>query len=128
MATMRTPAALFIFLPCVAIQASQSLETGREEAGRWRREHRTIDLHQHINNTTQHVARAVKIMDAVGIGIGVNLSGGTVTRTKPDAPSEFERNKKLADEMFPRRFLFYMNLDYVGWDEPDFAERAVKQI
>jgi predicted TIM-barrel fold metal-dependent hydrolase len=98
------------------------------EAERWRLEQRTIDLHQHINSTTQHLARAVRIMNAVGIGIGVNLSGGTVTRAKPDAPSEFEKNKKLTDELAPGRFLFYMNLDYAGWDQPDFSERAAKQI
>jgi predicted TIM-barrel fold metal-dependent hydrolase len=66
-------------------------------------------------------------MDAVGLGVGVNLSGGTVTR-KDGAPSEFERHKQLADRLFPGRFVHYMNLDYSGWDEPDFPERAAKQI
>ena len=46
----------------------------------WRAEHRLIDLHQHINGTSQHMARAVQIMDRAGIGIAVNLSGGGVTR------------------------------------------------
>jgi len=56
-----------------------------EEASVWRAEHRIIDLHQHIDCTTQHLARTVKIMDAVGLGIGVNLSGGFV-KSRPDAP------------------------------------------
>jgi len=99
-----------------------------EPAERWRAERRIIDLHQHINGTTQHLARAVKIMDAVGVGVGVNLSGGTVTPGTNGAPSEFERNKRRADTLFPGRFVHYMNLDYKGWDQPDFAERAVKQI
>jgi predicted TIM-barrel fold metal-dependent hydrolase len=94
----------------------------------WRRERRLIDLHQHINYTTQHLARDVRIMDAVGLGIGVNLSGGTTTRRTNDAPSEFERNKALADGLYPGRFLHYMNLDYKGWNEPDFSARAVKQV
>src|SRR6266446_1719085 len=97
----------------------------QREAATWRAEHRIIDLHQHIDCTTQHLARTVKIMDAVGLGIGVNLSGGTVTRPKDGGPSEFERNKELADRLHPGRFLFYMNLDYAGWDAPDFSERAV---
>src|SRR5881296_2637194 len=84
-------------------------------------------MHQHIDYTTQHLTRAVNIMSAVGLGLGVNLSGGTVTRSN-DAPSEFERNTALADRLFPGRFLHYMNLDYSGWDEPDFSERAAKQI
>ena len=94
----------------------------------WRAEHRIIDLHQHIDYTTQHLARALKIMDAVGLGLGVNLSGGYVTRTNQDSPCEFERNKQLAESLFPGRFLHYMNLDYRGWDAEDFSERAVKQI
>lgn len=93
----------------------------------WRAERRVIDMHLHINHTPEHLARAVQIMDAAGIGVGINLSGGTVT-PKSGGPSDFERNKKLADELFPGRFVHYMNLDYSGWDEPGFAERAAKQI
>src|SRR3954465_6102054 len=109
-------------------RAADAATAVRRDAEIWRAEHRTIDLHQHIDYTTQHLARAVKIMDAVGVGIGVNLSGGIVTRGTNGEPSEFEQNKKLADRLFPGRFLHYMNLDYKGWDKPDFAEKAAKQI
>src|SRR5215207_9173849 len=94
---------------------------------RWRAERRVIDLHQHINSTTQHIARAVRVMDQAGIGVSVNLSGGVVTRGT-NAASPFERNKRMADGIAPGRFLQYMNLDYRGWDEPDFSARAVQQI
>ena len=130
---MRTGFLIFI-AACVFFQlrvneaGADDLDSVRQQAERWRAEHRIIDLHQHINGTTQHITRAVKIMDAVGLGIGVNLSGGTVTRTNDSVPSEFERNKTRADRLFPGRFLHYMNLDYKGWDKPDFAERAVKQV
>ncbi len=93
----------------------------------WRAERRLIDLHEHIDRTPERLARAVRIMDASGIGIAVNLSGGTVT-AKGAEPSEFERNKALADKLYPGRFIFYMNLDYSGWEEPDFAEKAARQI
>ena len=113
----------------MANAAEQDANTvARAQADQWRTGHRTIDLHQHIDYTTQHLARAIKIMDAVGVGLGVNLSGGTVTRSTNGAPSEFERNKRLADQLFPGRFLHYMNLDYQGWDQPDFAERAGRQV
>jgi len=112
----------------ITVSGADDGEAARRQAEIWRAEHRIIDLHQHINGATQHVTRAVKIMDAVGVGLGINLSGGTVTRTNESAPSEFERNKALADSLFPGRFLHYMNLDYKGWDKPDFPERAVKQI
>ena len=120
---------LVAMLFAIAISAAEQRPSdAQQQTEVWRAEHRTIDLHQHINGTTQHVTRAIKIMDTVGVGIIVNLSGGTVTRPKPDQASEFERNKALADALYPGRFLQYMNLDYQGWDEADFAERAVKQI
>ncbi len=92
----------------------------------WRAEHRLIDLHQHVDYTEEHLRRCIQIMDAAGIGIVVNLSGGTVTH-KPGEVSEFQRNQELADRLFPGRFVHYFNLDYTGWDEPDFAQRAVQQ-
>jgi predicted TIM-barrel fold metal-dependent hydrolase len=93
----------------------------------WRREKRLIDLHQHIGYTPEHLTRAVRLMDRVGIGIAINLSGGTVTR-KGDEPSPFERNKAVADRLVPGRILPYMNLDFAGWDEPDYAAKAAAQI
>ncbi|MGZ8938697.1 MAG: amidohydrolase family protein [Limisphaerales bacterium] len=118
---------LLILLSGLSLAAAEPRLGTHQTPADWRAEQRLIDLHLHINSTPDHLRRAVAIMDSVGIGVGVNLSGGTVT-SKDGAPSAFERNKKLADERFPGRFLLYMNLDYSGWDEPDFAERAVKQI
>ncbi len=100
----------------------------RPEPDRWRAEHRLIDLHEHLDFTTQHLARAVGIMDRVGLGLVVNLGTGTVTRRPDSAPSEFERNKALADSLYPGRLLHYMVLDYAGWDSADWSERAVRQI
>ena len=100
----------------------------RAAAETWRAQHLIIDLHQHIDNTTQRLARAVKIMDAVGVGIGVNLTPGTVTPGQNGGPSEFEQAKHLADTLYPGRFLQYMNLDYADWDKPDFADRAARQV
>jgi predicted TIM-barrel fold metal-dependent hydrolase len=114
-------------LTCIALSTSVKA-TENSEPSSWRAEHRIIDLHQHIHCTTQHLARAVKIMDSVGIGLAVNLTGGTVTPPKRGGPSEFEANKTLADGLYPGRFLHYLNLDYAEWDQPDFSDRAVKQI
>jgi hypothetical protein len=99
----------------------------RAQADAWRSMRRIIDLHMHVDGTPDHLSQAVRVMDAVGIGVGVNLSGGTVTRASGQ-PSQFERTKALADKNFPGRFLEYMNLDYDGWDGPDFARRAVQQV
>ncbi|MDB5357114.1 MAG: Amidohydrolase [Phycisphaerales bacterium] len=99
-----------------------------EQANQWRSEHRLIDLHEHIDFTPEHLAHAVKIMDAAGIGIAVNLGTGTTTRAQGGKPSDFERNKALADELHPGRIVHYMLLDYHGWDDEDFSQRAVQQI
>src|SRR5687767_10082510 len=108
---------LFLLLTGIGLGLNKTLAASTNPmADQWRAEHRFIDLHQHINYTTQHLSRAVAIMDTAGIGIAVNLSGGTVTRTTNGGPSAFERNKKLADSLFPGRFLHYQNLDYKGWD------------
>src|SRR4030095_14608826 len=99
------------FIQAATSTNDESLLAARQ-ATEWRAAHRTIDLHQHIDATTQHVARAIKIMDAVGIGVGVDLTAGTVTPGKDGGPTEFERAKKLMDTLYPGRFLHYMNLDY----------------
>jgi predicted TIM-barrel fold metal-dependent hydrolase len=99
----------------------------RREADSWRARHLLVDLHEHIDPSPEHLAEAVRIQDAVGIGLAVNLSGGTVTRTK-NQPSEFESTRALTDRLYPGRFLEYMNLDYTDWDRPDFGARAAAQI
>lgn len=106
---------------------SDDLASVRAQADSWRAARLLIDLHTHIDANPDHLAQAVRVMDAVGIGVAVNLSGGTVTRAEGQ-PSEFERTKRLADERFGGRFLEYMNLDYADWDAADFAQQAVLQV
>jgi predicted TIM-barrel fold metal-dependent hydrolase len=99
----------------------------QREADTWRRERRLIDMHEHIPPVAEALARAVKIHDAVGIGLAVNLSGGTVTPS-PEGPSELEYTLAITNTLYPGRFLDYMNLDYANWDAPDFAKQAIKQV
>jgi len=122
---------LFPLLVALALQTSES-GAGEETpppwpGDTWRQDHRIIDLHQHINGTEEHVLRTVRIMDRVGLGVGVNLSGGSVTHA-PGKRSAFEKNQALANRLAPGRIVQYFNLDYTGWDEAEFAERAVKQV
>lgn len=97
------------------------------EAETWRLERRLIDLHLHIEARPERIERAVRILDRAGVGVGVNLSGGTVTR-KGKAASEFERTRDLFEHVAPGRFLHYFNLDYSGWDAADFGEQAMRQV
>ena len=106
----------------------EDLSAARQAGDQWRAERRLIDLHQHINLTPRHLDRAIKIMDAAGIGIAVNLGSGTTTLGANGEPSQFERNKRFADERHPGRVLHYMTLDYRGWDQPDWPAKAVAQV
>jgi predicted TIM-barrel fold metal-dependent hydrolase len=118
-------------VPAGSAQASDRdahlLEATKAQADAWRAAHRLIDLHLHVDAAPAPMDQAVRVMDAVGIGVAVNLSGGTVTR-EHGAASAFERIKKFTDERAPARFLEYMNLDYADWDSPDFAANAVAQV
>ena len=88
-----TSMALIMISPGVI--SAQDVQSVRKEANQWRQEHRFIDLHQHIAYQTNQLTQAIKIMDASGIGIGVNLSGGT-TVGKNGGVSAFQKNKKLS--------------------------------
>ena len=109
------------------LMPAEELSPTRQTTAVWRTEHRLIDVHQHVGSREDWLRRDIRIMDAAGIGVVVNLSGGYTTHTGSD-PSEFEKTKALADRLFPGRFVHYMNLDYQGWDAEDFSARAVKQV
>jgi predicted TIM-barrel fold metal-dependent hydrolase len=125
--TTTTTTATSTTSPPPVASAADDLASVRAKGDNWRTERRLIDMHLHIDPTAEHMGRAARIMDAAGIGVGVELSGGMVTHAKGQ-PSELEVTKKFADEHFPGRFLEYMNLDYSDWDAPDFAQKAVAQV
>lgn len=93
----------------------------------WRKERRIIDLHQHIEILPARFERAIRIMDQAGVGIGVMLGAGTVTHREGEQ-SDLERARAMAEKFFPGRFVQHMILDYKGWDDPNWSERAARQI
>ena len=90
----------------------------------WRQEHRIIDLHLHIEGKPERFERALRIMNSAGIGLGVELGSGAVTAADGGL-SDFEQVKNVAREVCPGRFVHYMILDYHGWDDDDWSDRAV---
>lgn len=126
---LRFPFGVLLFVAaCAGAAADSDLAAVRAQADRWRSERRLIDMHQHVEFAPEKLAKAVRVMDAAGIRVAVSLGSGTVTPGANGEPSEFERAKRMTDELHPGRFLHYMILDYREWEEPDFGERAAKQI
>ena len=93
----------------------------------WRREHRIIDLHLHVEGRPDRVKRAIGILDRAGVGIGVNLGAGTTTHKEGEL-SGFEEVKLVSDKTAPGRFIHSMLIDYSGWDELGWSEKAAQQI
>lgn len=120
--------ASFAAFSAVAKADGQDPAAVRAQADRWRAERRLIDMHQHVEFTPERLAKAVRVMDAAGIGVAVSLGSGTVTPGSNGEPSQFERAKRMTDELYPGRFVHYMILDYAGWDEGGWAERAAEQV
>jgi predicted TIM-barrel fold metal-dependent hydrolase len=99
----------------------------RKTADDWRAAHKLVDVHFHVDVTPEAASTAVRVMDAAGIGVALNLSGGVTTHGKHE-PSAFEVTKAFFDEQAPGRFIESMNLDYTDWDKPTFAAEAVAQV
>ncbi len=93
----------------------------------WRREHRIIDLHLHVEGRPDRVKRTVGILDRAGVGIGVNLGAGTTTHKEGEL-SGFEEVKLVTDKTATGRFVHSMLIDYSGWDEPGWSEKAAQQV
>lgn len=96
-------------------------------ADAWRRERRLVDMHMHIEPLPERYARAVRIMDAAGIGVGVELGSGTAVQ-RGEEPSALAQAMAVWHEHAAERFVHYAILDYSGWDDPDWSSRAVEQI
>src|SRR5438105_7672601 len=103
--------ALLLIVAMFFIRSAARAQQTPSAPDQWRSEKRLIDMHMHVDPTPEHMARAVKIMDAAGIGIAVNLGVGTVTPGKDGTPSQLEQAKKLADQNHPGRFLQHLILD-----------------
>lgn len=93
----------------------------------WRREKRIIDLHLHVEGRSERYERALGILDRAGVGIGVNLGAGT-TSHKEGELSGFEATKLVGDKVAPGRFVHSMLIDYSGWDEPGWSEKAARDV
>jgi len=98
------------------------------EAVAWRVVRRLADVHVHVEATEERYARAARLLDQAGIGFALNLSGGTATRPAGGGPSQLEHHRERVERLHPGRFGLALNLDWSGFDAPDFAARAAQQV
>lgn len=80
-----------------------------------------VDVHSHHRNASpEYVDRLVRDMDAMNMGIMVNLSGGS-----GESLGTLVRAMK---ERHPRRFAVFANPSYDGIDEPGWGRWAAAQL
>lgn len=79
-----------------------------------------IDMHAHAYaKTEEELDKRVAIMDETGIEKSVVLTGAT--------GEEFDTLYELYSK-YPDRFEVYCGIDYTGYKEDDWSQRAVKQL
>lgn len=81
-----------------------------------------IDVHSHQRRdmTAADVDKLVADMDAINMGVMVNLSGGSGEMLTQGLAALQARH--------PKRFVAFANVDFRGFNEPGFAERAAAQL
>jgi len=80
-----------------------------------------IDVHNHQPAmATQNLSTLIHSMDSLNMKVMVNLSGFGSERLKAMAQN--------IRQHFPKRFLLFINLDFRGFGEKDWTEKAVKQL
>ncbi|HUP49953.1 MAG TPA: amidohydrolase family protein [Thermoanaerobaculia bacterium] len=81
-----------------------------------------IDVHSHQRSSisAEDAARLVTAMDRLNMAVMVNLSGGS-------GPA-LQRSIAALAGRHPGRFVTFSNIDLRGLDEPDFAQRAARQL
>ena len=80
-----------------------------------------IDVHNHQSGmNAQKISGLLKVMDTLNMAVMVNLSGSSGDALK----NSVEAIKANA----PKRFLVFANINFSGIGEPDWTEKAVKQL
>lgn len=82
---------------------------------------RFIDIHSHqFRMENQDLSGLIADMDAINMGIMVNLSGGSGEGLKA--------KMKNVNAHYPNRFAVFANVDFSGVGNPDWGIKAAKQL
>ena len=82
-----------------------------------------IDVHSHHRASEMDAEGAAEIiaaMDAMNMAVMVNLSGRS--------GKELEKGLANMKGRYPERFVLFANVSFEGIDDPDYGERAARQL
>lgn len=82
-----------------------------------------IDVHNHQDSeemTAEQTAKLVQDMDGLNMALMVNLSGGS--------GEDFQKGQANLVGRYPKRFVQFANVDFSKISEPDFGEKAARQL
>ena len=81
-----------------------------------------VDIHSHTGPTPETIDRLVSEMDAMGLQVLVNLSGGS------DPAAVKQKVDFIRSSKYPNRFAVFANVDWDGAGAPGWAEKAVANL
>ena len=80
-----------------------------------------VDIHSHhFNMESQDLSQLIREMDAMNMGVMVNLSGGSGTGLRAKL--------KNVNDNYPNRFVIFANVDFSGVGNPNWGELAAAQL
>ena len=84
-----------------------------------------VDIHNHQGNmNTSDFKELISKMDALNMGVMVNLSG----RGFRSSGDHLEKSIENVKNRYPNRFILFTNIDFADIDNPEWAARTNKQL
>ncbi len=88
-----------------------------------------IDVHNHQPRMPTQDLRQLQVqMDSLNMGIMVNLSGRGWTQDWDEGTQHLNASLKNAKDNLPGRMVVFTNLQFKGFGEKSWSEKAVKQL
>lgn len=88
-----------------------------------------IDVHNHqFGMNTQDLSKLVADMDALNMGVLVNLSGRGFSQQWEEGTSTITGAIANVRKNYPKRFMVFTNPELKGIGSPGYGQRAAKQI
>jgi len=88
-----------------------------------------IDIHNHqYSMSNQDLSKLVADMDALNMGVMVNLSGRGWSQQWEEGTTTIKGMLDNVKKNYPKRFMVFTNPELKGVGSPGYGERAAKQI